>query len=153
MGATGVSFAPFRAAAPNTLLLASCGCDGLVQLWSRSEDSEQFAPLRAPFKEHSDWVRDVVFSPDGANPFLYLASCGQDKKVVVRRIRQEHVNDPTADWDTMTVLLDEAAWRLSWSPCGTMLLVTTGDSEGILLTETPTFTDPWTRTNLAELRR
>jgi protein transport protein SEC13 len=146
MGATGVSFAPFRHSNPDTLVLASCGCDGLVQLWQRH--GEGFAPLRAPSKEHSDWVRDVAFSPDGGSPFVYLASCGQDKKVVIRRIRQELLLETTAEWDVSITILEEGAWRLSWSACGTMLLVTTSDSNAVILTEPPNFTDAWTKRTL-----
>jgi protein transport protein SEC13 len=148
MGATAVSFAPFRTSDPCALVLASCGCDGLVQLWQRQGDG--MAQLReAPFKEHTDWVRDVAFSPDGASPFAYVASCGQDKRVVIRRTRAERLCDPSADWDISVTSLDDGAWRLSWSTCGTMLLVTTSDSEAVILSEPPNFTDPWIKRTLS----
>lgn len=144
LGATSVSFAPFHPSVSD-VILASGGCDGKIRLWRGSTDSA-FSSI-ATLAHHSDWVRDVAFSPDGSSPFVTLASCGQDNKVVVaRKLREVFAEE--SGWEVSVTPFTESVWRLSWSPCGTMLLVTTGESDVFTLTEGKLFTDSWTRAPL-----
>jgi protein transport protein SEC13 len=56
---------------------ASGGCDNLIKLWTFDQDNGSWK-LETTLTGHADWVRDVAFSPSGI-----LASCGQDKHVLV----------------------------------------------------------------------
>lgn len=140
MGALGVSWAPMpNADAP--VLLASGGADKTVKVWARGADGSWQASKT--FADHSDWVRDVAFSPDAASRHIVLASCSQDKTVIIRRAER---SDPTS-WETSSpVRLAEAAWRLSWSPSGSMLLVTTADGQAFVLKQGADFASEWVRT-------
>jgi protein transport protein SEC13 len=141
-GATSVSFAPFHSSL-QVPILASGGCDGKVRLWrGPAEDASISAVDELSF--HADWVRDVAFCPDGSSAYVVLASCGQDKKVCITRKLRENLSEKESQWETSVTDFKEPIWRLSWSPCGTMLLATTGDSEVFVLTEGKSFTDPWT---------
>jgi protein transport protein SEC13 len=140
MGALGVSFAPVPE--PGTsALLASCGADASVKVWQRDSTDGKWA-LAQTFKEHADWVRDVAFSPDGSSKFVVLASCSQDNTVIIRRAPRT----ATDAWETSApISFKDAVWRLSWSPCGTMLLVTTGDAQAFVLKQAASFGDEWVR--------
>ena len=139
MGALGVCFAP-AADAEAPVLLASGGADSTTKLWQRDESGSW--ALKQTFKEHADWVRDVAFSPDASSKYIVLASCSQDKSVCIRRAARDNL----ADWETSPVItFTDAVWRLSWSPCGSKLLVTTGDAQAFVLTQGATFGDEWVR--------
>ena len=87
LGSTAVGFAPFHPSSP--VLLATAGCDAKVQIWSAPSLQEPFV-AQSLLQHHSDWVRDVAFHPDASAPYVVLASCGQDKTVVIaRRLRSE----------------------------------------------------------------
>lgn len=146
MGSMAVSFCPFVSFNEGPVL-ASGGCDCSLRLWSLREG--QWVALRAAFTEHTDWVRDVAFSPD-ITLGIVLASCAQDKTVIVRR-RDVSKLTTTGAWETSTTVLPTAVWRLSWSSCGTQLVATTADSEAFLLERSALFTDPWKVSPLREL--
>lgn len=97
---------------------------------------------------HSDWIRDVAFSPNVGLPRTYLASASQDKTVIV------WTRDGEGPW-TRTVLtpsgsvaapgtaaaIDEASkfkdtvWRVSFSLSGNVLAVSCGDGNISLFKE------------------
>lgn len=147
MGVLGISFAPMASAEENPLL-ASCGCDGSVKVWRSAAAGQVTADwsLTATLRDHNDWVRDVAFSPDAGSAYYVLASCSQDKSVIVRRIKRDAVGAAGATWESSKpVVFAEPVFRLSWNPSGTSLLVTTGDSNAFLLSQGPTFADEWVR--------
>lgn len=155
MGAMSVSFLPCLVGVQESVL-ASAGCDGCVRIWRCVNGQWISAGL---FNEHSDWARDVCFAPTGhAAPYIYLASCAQDRKVIVRRKKISDVvallADPSADisssWEVSVTTLPSGVWRLSWSSCGTTLLATTSDSEALLLTQGKDFTDSWNVSSVDE---
>lgn len=155
MGAMSVSFLPFLTGLSSPVL-ASAGCDACVRLWSSIEGQWVSADT---FQEHGDWVRDVAFAPmTHASSYVYLASCAQDRKVVVRRkpiasflASFSSGSGDVGAWETSSTTLPSGAWRLSWNTCGSTLLVTTGDSEAILLTPGKAFCEPWTISNVSEV--
>ncbi|KAF5225746.1 protein transport protein SEC13 [Trypanosoma cruzi] len=174
MGATSVSFAPMRPSLGGAVLLASGGCDSQVRLWCLQEGSpvaNSFELLEV-LEGHTDWVRDVAFAPlCAATRHAVLASCGQDKSVIIHRkpwdqlgaLIQERQRSSSANgpqqylqkesggiWERSVVLFDEPVWRLSWSPAEEVLVVTTGDSEVYILRENGEFTQPWLKTPLSE---
>ena len=83
---------------------------------------------------HSDWVRDVAFAPNLGVPRSYLASCSQDKSVLI------WTKDPGADAWSKKVLgvygdgtpahtFTDVVWRVSWSLAGNLLAVSCGDNK------------------------
>jgi protein transport protein SEC13 len=144
LGAMAVSFAPFHGSRKDAPILASGGCDAKVRLWSKSATGGAWAAL-AEFAEHKDWVRDVAFNPDASGRFLVVASCSQDKTVIIRRIPVEQDVKDVKSWEVSVNTFPETLWRLSWSPCGTMLLVTTAESNSFILKQSETFAEEWIR--------
>ena len=166
-GALAVSFAADAPAVdpeagPACTFLASAGCDAVIRIWchdgaaSGASDhgagSGWFA-LCTMQAAHRDWVRDVAFSPDASSRWLTLASCSEDKTVVVRRTLREAAEaaaqkrgTAALEWETSApVAFATPVWRLSWSPDGSQLLVTTGDSQAFLLKPGVAFADAWTK--------
>jgi mono/diheme cytochrome c family protein len=90
---------------PDGKLLATCGYDKLVKLWSVDTGTEA-----ATFKDHSDAVYGVSFSRDGK----LLASCAADRAVKVWDVatgkRLYTLSEPT-DW----------VYAVAWSPDGRLL--------------------------------
>mmetsp|Transcript_71534 Transcript_71534/g.83217 ORF Transcript_71534/g.83217 Transcript_71534/m.83217 type:complete len:335 (+) Transcript_71534:101-1105(+) len=150
LGATGVSFAPYHAFAADYCLLASSGCDGKVCVWKVATGDTNSVLTVSPVAElplhKKDWVRDVAFNPDASSSFITIASCGEMSVVIARKARDGFLDDAVSQmegWDISVTPIAGQAWRLSWSPCGTMLLVTTDTNEVFTLTEGSTFTDNW----------
>lgn len=81
---------------------------------------------------HSDWVRDVAWAPNAGLPKSYLASCSQDKSVLIWT--QEH---PKAEWTHKTLgdKFPDVVWRVSWSLSGNVLAVSCGDNKVTLWKE------------------
>ncbi|KAG8343637.1 WD domain [Trypanosoma vivax] len=169
MGATCVSFAPHFPHLDSGILLVSGGCDSQVRLWRVRDMGDHNSAQPFDFVEllegHTDWVRDVAFAPLCAcTRYVVIASCGQDKKVIIHRKQWQNVvtsiQNPTlmsreqsegnGGWERSAVDFSEPVWRLSWSPAGDMLVVTTGDSEVFVLREGADFTQPWIKIPLSE---
>jgi protein transport protein SEC13 len=170
---------------PACTFLASAGCDQNVRVWAHPGSAAsaeaaaqpQWAAICSIGGDHREWVRDVAFSPDASSRWLVLASCSEDKTVVVRRTLrvkaeeaalaaahlQQHqratgrpnnsaANNAVAagqvaiEWEkSPAIVLPSAVWRLSWSPDGTMLLATTGDSQAFMLKPGASFKEPWSK--------
>lgn len=174
MGATSVSFAPVFLPANDIILLASGGCDSQVRLWClREEAAAQPFEFLELLEGHTEWVRDVAFAPScAATMYAVVASCGQDKSVIVHRkpwdeLRaaiiekgqagnangQRQAKEGGGGWERSVVLFDEPVWRLSWSPTGETLVVTTGDSEVFILCQSGEFTQPWLKIPLGDYQK
>jgi len=99
--------------------LASGGGDNLVKIWNFTNDELLF---QREFKDHTDWVRDVSWSPSVGLPYEILATCSQDKTV--------HIYKKTKDsFDQVEKLsFSSTVWRLSWSITGNVLAVSTADN-------------------------
>lgn len=173
MGATCVSFAPTCPQLGNGRLLVSGGCDSRVRLWYLPEGGAAGAHpyhFLELLEGHTDWVRDVAFEPlSAATRYAVIASCGQDRSVIIHRKQWSHLTtciddrglrsgeggrdamgEVSGGWERSCVLFDEPVWRLSWSPTGGMLVVTTGNSEVFILREGNEFCQPWFKTPLSE---
>lgn len=155
MGVTSVSFAPFSYEHPNMILLASGGCDRQVRIWhcQRVEGTRRnFSLLYTLERVPCEKVADVAFCPSCAASRYVLLASGHDKTVVIHRKPWKDVLSQDDDeqsgsashgWERSCVTLKDPVWRLSWSPCGELLLVTTVTSEVHVLREGATFTDRW----------
>ncbi|RKP25195.1 WD40-repeat-containing domain protein [Syncephalis pseudoplumigaleata] len=106
--------------------LATAGCDNLVKLWKFNDVSKAWE-LEETLDGHQDWVRDVAFAPSIGLPKTYLASCSQDKSVLIWT--QE---TPGTGWQKVSLRAErfpDVVWRVSWSLSGNVLAVSSGDNK------------------------
>lgn len=106
------------------------GCDSLVKIW-KEEDGQWVEEKK--LEGHSDWVRDVAWAPSIGLPHQIIASCSQDRRVIIWR------NDGTAGstWTSIVMdTFDDVVWHVSWSITGNILAVSGGDNKVSLWKET-----------------
>lgn len=108
------------------------GADNLVKIWN-FDTLQQTYILESTLEGHSDWVRDVAWSPSVLLR-SYVVSVSQDKSCIIWT--QEKPNEP---WKK-TLLKDEkfpdVLWRASWSLSGNILALSGGDNKVSLWKET-----------------
>ena len=80
--------------------------------------------LTQTLEGHSDWVRDVAWSPSILSK-SYIASASQDKTV---RIWTSDASNP-GQWTSQTLEFDTVLWRASWSLSGNILAISGGDNK------------------------
>lgn len=133
-----------EATANNTTVkrFASAGCDNSVKIWEYSSESSRWIETEQ-LSGHTDWVRDVAFAPNIGLPRSYLATCSQDRTVLIWT--QDGLTSP---W-TKTILnpstnggnaagsnkFSDTVWRVSWSVSGNVLAVSCGDGKVTLWKE------------------
>jgi len=113
--------------------LLTGGCDNALRLWRFVEESNQWFEVPRAFPgesgadapAHGDWVRDAAFAPSLGLPSNTVASCSEDKTVVV------WAEDPaTGQWRrAKTLRFDAKVYRVSWSLMGNILAVAQGDNK------------------------
>jgi len=131
IGANAVSWAP--AVTPDSLLnpdgaapaakrLVSGGCDSAVRVWREKPDGEWEEEAR--LEGHSDWVRDVAWAPSVGLARQLIASCGQDRNVI---LWSRDAN--SGPWQqTKLHTFDDVVWHVSWSVTGNILAASGGDN-------------------------
>lgn len=146
IGCNALSWAP--SAVPGTLVqtsggqqsqpqqqmkrLVTGGSDNLVKIWRCDPDGKwQTAAPEAVLEGHSDWVRDVAWAPNLGLPISYIASCSQDRTVLIWSLDSQQ---PQAKWQSRPLRADgeefsEPLWRVSWSTSGHLLAVSGGDNK------------------------
>ncbi|KAL0819509.1 hypothetical protein ABMA28_007608 [Loxostege sticticalis] len=109
--------------------IVSGGCDNLIKIWR--EQGDQWVEENR-LEMHMDWVRDVAWAPSLGLQRSMIASCSQDKRVVI------WTSDDNVSW-TPTILntFDDVVWSLSWSLTGNILAVSGGDNKVSLWKESP----------------
>lgn len=133
MGVNAVSWAP--ATAPGSLVSAvpspdvqrrfvTGGSDNQVKIWAYDPASQSYKQEGAALQGHSDWVRDVAWSPSVLQK-SYIASASQDKTV---RIWTTDAKAP-GEWASKEIKFDAVVWRVSWSLSGNVLAVSSGDNK------------------------
>lgn len=134
LGCLSVSWAPYAhgsaadgQAPPKRLVTGSC--ENMVRVW-------QYAPAEASWKQerlvqeqalvHKDWVRDVAWAPFSGMPVNTIASCSEDRSVLIWT--QDEAGEGA--WTpTLLHTFDSPVWRVSWSTTGNVLAVSSGDSK------------------------
>jgi len=125
IGCNAVSWAPL-ASSGTARRFVSGGCDNLVKLW-RFSDADGRWVEEAKLEAHSDWVRDVAWAPAvGVNKSV-IASCSQDRRVIIWS--NSDVNSSSAWTPKVLNTFDDVVWHLSWSVSGNMLAVSGGDNK------------------------
>uniref|UniRef100_A0A915CGV3 Protein SEC13 homolog n=1 Tax=Parascaris univalens TaxID=6257 RepID=A0A915CGV3_PARUN len=131
-GCNAVSWAPavhsqsFVEAGMNSVTkrIVSGGNDNIVKIWKEKKDGTW--ELEHALKGHADWVRDVAWAPAIGQPVNTIASCGQDRKVIIWRCS----NVDEGQWVAKELgNFDDALWHVSWSLCATILAVSGGDNK------------------------
>lgn len=109
--------------------LLTGGCDNHLRLWRLNEENNSWYEVRA-FSEsgesaHSDWVRDAQFAPSLGLPSNTIASCSEDKTVLI------WTEDPsTGAWrKAKQLVFDTKVYKVSWSLMGNILAVAQGDNK------------------------
>jgi len=145
-GCNAVSWAPGMVHSSTTMgenpqstvmRLVSAGNDKCVKIWKEEENSWK---LERTLTGHSDWVRDVAWAPTVSHSNSTIASCGQDKKVLIWRCS----NLEEGTWSCKHLSsFDDPLWHVSWSLCGTILAVSGADNKISLWKEN--LQNEWTR--------
>ncbi|KAL7748853.1 GTPase-activating protein S13 [Sorochytrium milnesiophthora] len=120
------SNAAANATAAPPRMFVSGGCDNLVKIWQWDETSGQYKCSEV-LEGHQDWVRDVAWAPGVGLSCQYIASCSQDKTVLI------WIQDsPTSKFTCKSLKADkfpDVVWRVSWSLSGDVLAVSSGDNK------------------------
>lgn len=134
LGINAVSWAPYGAyhdtANPDQMeppRLVTAGCDNRIRFWVKPADQWQEDTSVAISKDlsHTDWVRDVAWAPSILPNVNVVASCSEDRTVL---IWTQHGRG--AEWKPALLnKFDAPVWRVSWSVTGHMLAVSSGDSD------------------------
>jgi len=132
LGVNSVSWAP--SARPGSLVsktgdntvsrrFVTGGSDCLAKIWEWNAEQKTYGLIQT-LSGHSDWVRDVAWSPSVLSK-SYIASASQDKTV---RIWTADPSTPN-EWKCTTLEFDSVLWRVSWSLSGNILAVSQGDNK------------------------
>mmetsp|Transcript_56173 Transcript_56173/g.162774 ORF Transcript_56173/g.162774 Transcript_56173/m.162774 type:complete len:326 (+) Transcript_56173:62-1039(+) len=136
LGVNAVSWAPHGAYFDETAeegakefpRLVTGGCDNRIRFWIQQENGQWQEDSSAPVSKelsHSDWVRDVAWAPSLLPNVNIVASCSEDRKVIIWT-----QNGRYAEWKpTLLHTFDAPVWRVSWSVTGHMLAVSSGDND------------------------
>lgn len=100
------------------------GSDNLARIWKYDTVSGSYIE-EAQLKGHTDWVRDVAWSPSILIR-SFIATASQDRTVLIWS------QDNSGVWQSQ-LLTDEkfpdVCWRVSWSLSGNILAVSGGDNK------------------------
>jgi protein transport protein SEC13 len=127
-GVNAVSWAPYGAFsdptkpdAPDFPRIVTAGCDNRIRFWVCQDGS--WIQEDSPETGHSDWVRDVAWAPTLLPRENTVASCSEDKTVLIwTKSGDQH-------WkSTLLNTFDQPVWRVSWSVTGHLLAFSSGDN-------------------------
>ena len=94
----------------------------MVKIWNCDESGNWVK--EADLEGHSDQVRDVAWAPSIASQKMMIASCSQDRRVII------WTNNDGSNWTPKTLhTFEDVVWHVSWSVSGNMLAVSGGDNK------------------------
>lgn len=112
------------------------GCDNLIRVWTmkveewKSGLSDSYSDNNKKFhvvdlNGHTDWVRDVAWLNYIGYAQDTIATCSEDQTVLIWTY-----DESNNKWNNSTLNknFDAPTWKVSWSPCGTFLAVSTGEN-------------------------
>jgi len=102
------------------------GSDNLVKLWSFNPTTASYDNTTT-LKGHSDWVRDVAWSPTPLSK-QYIASASQDHTVRIWTLPAGADVGDAGAWKSEELNFEVVVWRASWSMAGNVLAVSGGDN-------------------------
>lgn len=109
----------------------SGGCDSLAKIWRYREEEETWVEEKT-LEAHSDWVRDVAWAPSIGLSKWFIATCSQDKKVI---IWTNELGPSGHEWESKILNFENVVWHVSWSVLGNILAVSSGDNQVSLFKE------------------
>ena len=135
LGVNAVSWSPYGAyydsANPDAVeppRLVTGGCDNRIHFWIQQESGQWAEDMSASISmdlSHTDWVRDVAWAPSILPNVNVVASCSEDRTVLIWT-----QNGRNEEWKaTLLNTFDAPVWRVSWSVTGHMLAVSSGDND------------------------
>jgi len=104
---------------------ASGGCDNLVKIWRLVEENDQWIE-EVKLEGHSDWVRDVAWSPAAGLTKMKIASSSQDRRVIIWTNKE---SDGISWTPEPLHVFDDVVWHVSWNFVGDVLAVSGGDNQ------------------------
>ncbi len=159
LGVNAVSWAPYTAyeASSNAessqgasqMRLVTGGCDNKIRFWTKSNNSwtEDNAnqPISSSSSTHSDWIRDVAWSPSIIPDTNIVASCSEDRMVIIWTQK----GGLGKEWKGVVLhTFDDPVWKLSWNMTGSILAVSSGDSNVTLWKQD--LNETWTQVSSVE---
>lgn len=148
LGVNAVSFAPYSAymesenaaekladnvdaptanSSNSTMHLVTGGCDNRIRFWNKSSVGNKWELDSSPISSaisHSDWVRDVSWAPSIVPGTNLVASCSEDRTVII----WTQVGGAGNSWEPKLLhKFEDPVWRVSWSVTGSILAVSSGD--------------------------
>lgn len=115
---------------------ATAGCDNLIKIWLFTGKDDTWE-VEHKLEGHLDWVRDIAWAPTIGTGKTLIASCSQDRKVIIwelTRTSSGAENDST--WQPKPLgMFDDVVWHVSWSVMGNILAVSGGDNKVTLWKE------------------
>jgi protein transport protein SEC13 len=100
------------------------GCDNLVKIWKYVADDDKWVEEQK-LEAHSDWVRDVAWAPSVGLPKSYIASCSQDRRVMIWS-----QSETDGKWTPRIInTFEDVIWHVSWSVMGNVLAISGGDNK------------------------
>lgn len=117
---------------PLPMRIVTGGSDNGVKVWTKKGNSGWESESLEAEVGHQDWVRDVAFAPNVIPGRSVIASCSEDKTVIIWKLDEEN----NGKWTSMVLhTFDDPVWRVSWSVTGNILAVSSGDSNVTLWKE------------------
>jgi len=124
---SGALLAPNGVGVVHSRRFVTAGCDNRVKIWRFHDQEQRWTEEKVwadDDNKHNDWVRDAAWAPSLGLPSSTIASCSEDKTVVI------WTEDRTGVWrKAKTLKFTTKCWRVSWSIMGNILAVSQGDNK------------------------